>query len=202
MRTLAIKEATRIITESVTELGEKNPIVVIAGLPAAGKSTLANSVRDSLAKKGMLSAVLDKDEVAAPFEGMAMHSLVGDEFVRDGSVYRTMVLPETDAIMTALVRMTRDAGLAVLVDRPYIEEANQAVASGDHLSVILSEKFDRPVAMTVWVDVDANTQHQRMVDRGLMRDQPKLADFSSYRDDLGAATSFPPDLCDVYLRLA
>lgn len=202
MSTLSIKEATKIITESVIESGEKNPIIVIAGLPAAGKSTLVNSVRESLAKKGILSAALDKDEVAAPFEGMAMHSLVGDEFVRDGLVYQTMVLPETDAIMTALVKMTGDAGLAVLVDRPHIGEANQAVVSGEHLSVILTEKFDRPVSMTVWVDVDANTQYQRMIDRGLMRDQTKLADFSSYRDDLGAATSFPPDLCDVYLRLA
>lgn len=190
----------RHLAETVAEAAEGGVIIVISGLPAAGKSTLSERLRELCSRDGRGVVVLDKDHVAHPYEGIAMAALTGDEFVRDGQIYRRMVLPHIESILTSVVQMMYDAGTVVIVDHPAIDAAQTAVDTGRHLTDVHSEHFDRPVTATVWMDVDADTQRDRMIRRGFARDDFKLADFDGYRAPLGPVADFPAELCDVRLN--
>lgn len=196
---LDFDSAARRIADTVADHDGHGVIIVVAGLPAAGKSTMVDRVRTLCRKSGPTPVILDKDQVAHPYEGLAMNALTGDEAIRDGAVYRRMVLPHTEAILSSAVRMMYDAGLPVLVDRPSTAAARFAVNTGRHLGRVLEEAFDRPVALTVWMDADAEVQRERMIKRALIRDDFKLADFEAYRKSLGPLADFPAELCDIRL---
>lgn len=176
-------------------------VVACAGLPAAGKTTLAQKI---IAARPEI-VVIDKDTVAhniatgatgTTLEQVCMGRLTGNPDDRDSQVYRTRVLPYTMRLVAAYTAMVSSAGLPVLLDLPFIAQANTALADGSTLAeAITAEVVDVDAAL--WLTVPAEDQMYRMLSRGARRDDGKLADFRAYRATLGAAGTQNPraDLC-------
>ena len=153
--------------------------VLVAGLPAAGKTTLAARLRLELALTRPVVA-LDKDEVNADAENAAMSRLTHSAD-RDSDAYRRLVLSHTMEVLAATAKTYLNGGVSVLIDAPSIDAARTVAHNPRPLSKVAAVHSGIPFTHAIWLTVDADTQQRRMVRRGAARDVSKLADFDAYR---------------------
>lgn len=178
--------------DTITCLGAA-PVIAVAGPPAAGKTTLTQRI--AAARPEVV--VLDKDTITGDAESRCMTVLTGVPDDRDSEVYRAVVLPHTLALVATTATMYRDAGVPVLLDLPFIAQANAAIAAGEHLRQAITQAVV-PVDAAVWLSVTAEQQQARMISRGAARDADKLRAFTAYRATLGAAAEQVP-VADLHL---
>ncbi|APE37132.1 hypothetical protein BOX37_27980 [Nocardia mangyaensis] len=155
-------------------------VTVVCGFPAAGKST-ATGVLARL----LNAVVLDKDKFAPRLEESVMAELTGNPYDRDSDLYRRIVSPH---LYQALVQqaITIAEQCPVVVDAPFLGYINTATQQGIRLADYLrslTDTADIPIR-TVWVSTDTDRIRDRMKQRGAERDEPKLADWNSYRDSV------------------
>ncbi|MGC4989960.1 AAA family ATPase [Nocardia salmonicida] len=155
-------------------------VTVVCGFPAAGKST-ATGVLSRL----LNAVVLDKDRFAPRLEESVMAELTGNPYDRDSDLYRRLVSPH---LYHALVQQafTIAEQCPVVIDAPFLGYINTAAQQGIRLADYvrsITETVGIPIR-TVWVSTDADRLRDRMQQRGAERDEPKLSDWTSYRDSV------------------
>ena len=155
-------------------------IVLIAGLPACGKTTLA----EGLAKKHGTAVFLDKDDLtplcAAGF------ACGGVPFDRDAPYYKEHLRDAEYETLNRLALAAAGFNDLVLVNAPYIGQ----VKTEGYLAALKKEANAAGAALVLlWVTASPAVCRARMIRRGAARDAGKLADWETYEKSMDF--SFP-----------
>lgn len=171
-------------------------LIVVAGLPGCGKSTVARQLQRSLGH-----TVIDKDRTFRESENSQMLSLGGEPWDRDSDLYRSQVYPETLARMGRLARTSRELGGSLILDAPFLSQAREALAWNVQYADALEGALGIRPDLIFWVGGSARWQEQNMRTRGAERDRTKLRDFAAYRQTLSPLTEDGIFLRDPSVRL-
>ena len=147
---------------------------VVAGAPGAGKSTVADALRQRLSPS---PAILDKDTLFAGFvdEVRRAHGRSAGE--REGPWYDAHVkIHEYDG-MTAAAAQIRSSGCPVLLVGPFTTQIRDRVAWASWVDRLGGE----PVRL-VWVRVRPDLLRDRLTRRGSPLDGGKLAHWDRFVD--------------------
>ena len=159
---------------------DNNRLILVAGEPASGKSTLARALARKLG-----AAYLDMDTISFPFLERCIRE---DHGFKDSARYRDHY---RDAEYRSLLATAADnlaTGIDCIVVAPFrLERANPALAA------YLRERF-RIDATTVGIDIriDRKRQLENIVSRGEARDAVKLKALQA-----GEPTPVPPPVWNV-----
>jgi len=156
---------------------------VIAGAPGSGKSTVAELL---LHRLDPVPALLDKDVLFPGFvvEVLAAHDRPFGE--REGPFYDEHVKVHEYAGMTAAAAQIRSFGCPVLLVAPFTNQIRQP----GRWQQWVAELGGEPVHL-VWVRIDAELLHHRLVARGTDRDGGKLDDFGTFLGRMSPGTPPP-----------
>ena len=159
---------------------DNNRLILVAGEPASGKSTLGRSLARRLG-----AAYLDMDTISFPFLERCIRE---DHGFKDSARYRDHY---RDAEYRSLLATAADnlaTGIDCIVVAPFrLERANPALAA------YLRERF-RIDATTVGIDIriDRKRQLENIVSRGEARDAVKVKALQA-----GEPTPVPPPVWNV-----
>lgn len=159
---------------------DNNRLILVAGEPASGKSTLGRSLARKLG-----AAYLDMDTISFPFLERCIRE---DHGFKDSARYRDHY---RDAEYRSLLATAADnlaTGIDCIVVAPFrLERANPALAA------YLRERF-RIDATTVGIDIriDRKRQLENIVSRGEARDAVKVKALQA-----GEPTPVPPPVWNV-----
>jgi len=145
---------------------------VVAGPPGAGKSTVARLLA---ARLDPPAALLDKDTIYGSFVAATLAAASVPDGSREGLWYDKHVkLHEYDGL-AATTREIRASGCPVVVVAPYTEQIHDASRWASLVVALGGE----PVRL-VWLNIDAQTLHNRIVARASHRDTAKLIAFDAF----------------------
>lgn len=138
--------------------------VVVAGLPAAGKTTVAREMAEALGT----AVVVDKDAIAGPLVSAAFAAAGRTEDL-DGRWYKHHLSPAAYEATTVTAIAVLDGGVVPVLVAPW-ESALDDPGWHDRLRTRLrADRLD-----VVWCTASPATLHERMRRRGAARDRAKL----------------------------
>lgn len=171
------------------DLQQRGALTVVAGLPAAGKSTKAREIAEA---SGAL--LIDKDEVN-PYEPDMAARMAGGRYDRDSTDYQAHVLPVTTSMLATAVRGGLDGGQEVVLDAPLLAMATEALVhylDGPDFATRIRQWLGIgstiPVRV-IWMTADSDTRRERMKARGARRDAGKVSNWANYESQLGPVAS-------------
>lgn len=145
---------------------------VVAGAPGAGKSTVADALRQRLSPS---PALLDKDTLFAGFVGEVRRAHGRSVGEREGPWYDAHIkIHEYDG-MTAAAKQIRSSGCPVLLVAPFTTQ----IRDPSTWSAWVDRLGGEPVRL-LWVGVDAAVLRDRLTTRGSPLDSGKLADWDGF----------------------
>ena len=153
-------------------------LIVIGGHAGTGKTTLAKQVVPALHRRtGESFCLLDKDTVYGAYSAHVMAALTGNPNDRDSPTFlETLRGPEYDGLLDT-ARENLALGVNVVACGPFSREIREHKM---HDAVQLRMPAQTRIHV-IWVHLDEDVAHGRIVARGDARDEYKLAHWDQYR---------------------
>lgn len=151
------------------------PILVIAGAPGAGKSTVGDLLLQRLrAARRPVPALLDKDTLYGDFVAAMLEFAGRSPGEREGAWYDAHIKRYEYSGMTATAREIATRGCPVLLSGPFTRQIREP-----DLWALWVAELGSPATL-IYVRTDEATLASRLAARGSHRDTDKRADFASF----------------------
>lgn len=157
--------------------------VVVAGLPASGKSTFARALADALPG----TVIVDKDQITGPLVRAALAAAAQPHDL-DGPFYKRWLSPASyEATLAAATAVVRGGATPIIV-APYESALEDPTWHG-----ALRRRLGVDELHIVWMIADPPTLRDRMIQRGEPRDRTKLDEWATWssRLPLGREPAWP-----------
>jgi predicted kinase len=162
------------------------PVLVIAGAPGAGKSTVADLLLHRLREDGRpVPALLDKDTVYGDFVSALLESAGRSPGEREGPWYDVHIKRFEYGGLTATAREIATRGCPVLLSGPFTQQIRNPGSWAEWVV-----ELGGPVTL-IYVRTDAATLAGRLAARDSHRDGGKRADFGAFIERMQPDVSPP-----------
>jgi len=153
-------------------------LIFFCGHAGAGKTTLAKRLIMPLIRQSAEAfCLLDKDTLYGTYSASVMQALTGDPNDRDSPMYLQHLRDAEYAGLMEVARENLALGINVLVIGPFSREIRNGLLF-DRSWLGIGEDISTHV---VWVDLDEDVAHARIISRANPNDAYKLTHWDDYR---------------------